>query len=312
MNKMASNIINNTPISLKDKLKRLASKNHDPSRTNLSDITNLAPNLDDITNLAPNLDDITKLVPNLDDISKLAPKLENISKFAHNSGQIISDVSKVFVETGAEVGAIGISTSENAAKVQAITAINALDDLAKSAADIAKNKLPGLIENVKNVTKVVTEGIGEVNNVIDTTTLEMEEVAKNAQISTMMKLRPGLTEEEARNELINKENIEKEEAEKAQQLELENKRIDAKETEAKAREAEAREAKSGGGIGIKKNTLKNIQKGGKMAAKRTQKSIKDFLNSSITSSSILKLIKGGKRSIKRRRYNSGIRTKRQM
>jgi hypothetical protein len=58
------------------------------------------------------------------------------------------------------------------------------------------------------------------------------------------------------------------------------------------------------------STLKNIQKGGKMAAKRTQKSINDFLKPSITSSSILKLIKGGKRSIKKRRYKYGVRSKR--
>ena len=49
-----------------------------------------------------------------------------------------------------------------------------------------------------------------------------------------------------------------------------------------------------------------------MAAKRTQKSINDFLKPSITSSSVLKMVKGGKKSAKRRRYistNKGYRSK---
>ena len=290
IDKMAS--INNSPMTLREKLKRFAaSKKKD---TNASKKNDTADSY------------------NLGDITKLAPSIGDISTIAHNFGENVSDVSKVFVDTSAEIASIGITTGENAAKVEAIATVNAADDLAQTAADMSKNKLPGIFDNLKDVTKVVTQGIGEVNNVIDTTSLEMEEAATNAQISTMMASRPGITEEQARNELINKENIEKEEVEKAIQLELENKRIEVKEAEAKAKEAEAEaKSKSGGGV-IKNNSLKNIQKGGKMAAKRTQKSIKEFLNSSVTSSSILKLIKGGKRSIKKRKYNFGMQTKRRI
>jgi hypothetical protein len=42
------------------------------------------------------------------------------------------------------------------------------------------------------------------------------------------------------------------------------------------------------------NSLKHIQRGGKIAAKRTKKSINEFLNSGITSSQIVKRLKGNK------------------
>lgn len=273
MNKMASNTIDNS-MSLEDKLKKASAINGLSDRTNLGDIT----------------------------------------KFAHNIGQSVGEVSKVFVDTSAEVASIGINTSGNALEIEATATVTEANKLSQIAADLAKTKLPGIINNVKDVTKVVTEGIGEVNNVIDTTTLEMKEASIKAQIATMMAARPGLTEEQARRELEETEKLEKKEAERIERLELEKAKIEAKEAESKAKEAEfkAKEASLAGGSNKKqknKSTLKNIKKGGKMAAKRTQKSINDFLKPSITSSSVLKMIKGGKKSAKRRRYNYGIRSK---
>ena len=238
------------------------------------------------------------------------PNRTNFSIFndaVKNVGSTVAEVSKVFVDTGAEVTTMGIKTGENAAKMEGIAAANVSVDLAATAADIAKTKLPGFFENVKEATKVVTEGIGEVNNVIDTTTLEMEEASINAQIATMMASRPGLTEEEARRELEEAERLEreKEEIQRIQQFELEKAKI---EVEGKVKDKDDVSLK--GGSNKKQSTLKNIQKGGKMAAKRTQKSIHDFLKPSITSSSVLKLMKGGKKSAKRRRYNYGLRSKR--
>ena len=272
MSKMASTTIDNSTMSLADKLKKASSVNGVSGRSNLGDIT----------------------------------------KFAHNIGQSVGDVSKVFVDTSAEVASIGINTSGNALEIEATATVNEANKLSQIAADIAKTKLPGIINNVKDVTKVVTEGIGEINNVIETTTLEMKEASTKAQIATMIASRPGLTEEQARRELEETERLEKEEAERVEQLELEKAKIEAKEAEAKAKEAEAKASLSGGSNKKSKNqsTLKNIQKGGKMAAKRTQKSINDFLKPSITSSSILKMVKGGKKSAKKRRYNHGIRSKR--
>jgi len=49
------------------------------------------------------------------------------------------------------------------------------------------------------------------------------------------------------------------------------------------------------------NSLKHIQRGGKMAAKRTKKSINEFLNSGITSSQIVKRLKGNSKSKTRRK-----------
>jgi hypothetical protein len=272
MNKMASNTIDNSTMSLADKLKKASEVNGVYGRSNLGDIT----------------------------------------KFAHNIGQSVGEVSKVFVDTSAEVASIGINTSGNALEIEATATVNEANKLSQIAADIAKTKLPGIINNVKDVTKVVTEGIGEVNNVIENTTLEMKEASIKAQIATMMAARPDLTEEQARRELEETERLEKEEAERVERLELEKAKVEAKEAEAKAKEAEAKakEASLSGGR-RNKGTLKNIQKGGKMAAKRTQKSINDFLKPSITSSSVLKMIKGGKRSIKKRKYNSVVRSKRQ-
>jgi hypothetical protein len=273
MNKMTSNTIDNSSMSLEDKLKKASAVNAAEDRSNLGDIT----------------------------------------KFAHNIGQSIGEVSKVFVDTSAEVASIGINTSGNALEIEATATVNEANKLSQIAADLAKTKLPILINNVKDVTKVVTEGIGEVNNVIDNTTLEMKEAATTAQISTMMAARPGLTEEQARKELeeVIRLEREKEEIQKIQQFELEKAKIEAEiNLNAKDKDKD-KEAAAGGS---RRNTLKHIQKGGKMAAKRTQKSIHDFLKPTITSSSILKIVKGGKKSIKKggkkRRNNKRLTSKR--
>jgi hypothetical protein len=61
--------------------------------------------------------------------------------------------------------------------------------------------------------------------------------------------------------------------------------------------------------GGKKFSLKHIQKGGRLAAKRTRKSINEFLNSSVTSSYIYNMTKnGGKRKSKRKRSNKNKRS----
>jgi len=66
--------------------------------------------------------------------------------------------------------------------------------------------------------------------------------------------------------------------------------------------------------GGKKFSLKHIQKGGRLAAKRTRKSINEFLNSSVTSSYIYGMVQnnttknGGKRKSKRKRSNKNKRS----
>ena len=282
LNKVESNIINNNSnldITLKEKLNNIDTK-YDPNRTTINVIK-----------------DIIK------DISSN-----------------ISNVSEIFVTAGAEAATQGIKTGTNVVKMQGIAASNASADLAKTATDIAKTKLPDIMNNVKDVTKIVTEGVGEINNIIDTTTLETKEDLIKERIATMMALHPVLTEEQARIELEEEKRLEeeerlkKEETEKVKELELE---LEIEKAKAKADILEtASEAKIVGATGgsakesKKKTTLKNIQKGGKMSAKRTQKSIDDFLKPSITSSSVLRMIKGGKISIKKRKYNSGLRSKR--
>jgi hypothetical protein len=242
-----------------------------------------------------------KYDPNRSTLSIFNAKVKDI-------GTTISSISKVFVDTGAEVATIGIKTGENAAKIEGIAAANASADLADTAANIAKTKLPGLIGNVKDVTKVITEGIGEVNNVIDNTKLEMKEALIKEQIAIMMKSQPELTEEQARMKLEEDEKLKKEEVKRETQVELEKSNIAAMAKKADALEAVA-EAKilaatGGSNKGSKKrNTLKNIQKGGKMSARRSQKSIRDFLKPTITSSSILKMMRSCKKSVKKRKYN---------
>ena len=312
LNKLPSNVINNN-ANLTTNLNKLPS-NVINTNTNLTTNLNKLPSNvinNNVINdnlpltLKQKLNNIpTKYDPNRSTLSLFNAKVKDI-------GSTVSNISKVFVDTGAEVATIGIKTGENAAKIEAIAAANASADLAETAADIAKSKLPGLIDNVKNVTKVVTEGIGEVNNVIDNTKLEMKETLIKEQIAIMMESHPELTEEQARIKLEEDERLEKEEFETTQQLELEKANVAAMEKKAEALEtaSEAKIVAATGGSNKspkKRNkTLKNIQKGGKMAAKRTQKSIKEFLKPSITSSSVLKLIKGGKRFSKKRKYNSG-------
>jgi hypothetical protein len=66
--------------------------------------------------------------------------------------------------------------------------------------------------------------------------------------------------------------------------------------------------------GGKKFSLNHIQKGGRLAAKRTRKSINEFLNSSVTSSYIYGMVQnnmtknGGKRKSKRKRSNKNKRS----
>jgi len=331
LNKMASNTIDNYANSATNNMNKMASNtidNYANSATNTIDNMNkMASNTIDnyansaTNNMNSNTIDNSSTMTLADKLKKASAvnglsdrsNLGDITKFAHNVGQSVGEVSKVFVDTSAEVASIGINTSGNALEIEATATVTEADKLSQIAADLAKTKLPGIINNVKDVTKVITEGIGEVNNVIDTTTLEMKEASIKAQIATMMAARPDLTEEQARRELEETERLEKEEAKRVEQLELEKAKIEAKEAEAKAKEAEFKAALAGGSNKKQKNqgTLKNIQKGGKMAAKRTQKSINDFLKPSITSSSILKMVKGGKKSAKRRRYNYGVRSKRQ-
>jgi hypothetical protein len=279
LNKLPSNAIDNytnsnTYLTLKEKLDRIPT-DYDPNRSSLSIFKDTVKNI----------------------------------------GSSVSNVSEVLVETGAEVASIGIKNGTNAAKMEGLAAANASADLAQTAANVAKTKFPDLINNVKDVTKVVTEGVGQVNNVIDNTILETKENLIKEQIAIMMASHPGLTEKQAGFELEENERLEKEAVERTQQLELEKAKAEAitKKAEALETASQAKIVAATGGSNKgpkKRNTLKSIQKGGKMSARRTQKSIKDFLKPSITSSSILKMIKGGKRSVKKRKYNSGLRSKR--
>lgn len=253
----------------------------------------------------------TKYDPNRSTINVFKDIIKDISAN-------ISNVSEIFVTAGAEAATHGIKTGTNIAKMEGIAVSNASADLAKTATDIAKTKLPDIMDNVKDVTKIVTEGVGEINNVIDTTTLETKEDLIKERIATMMASRPVLTEEQAIIELEEEKRLEeeerfkKEEPERVKELELE---LEIEKAKADVLETASSEAKIVGGGGSakgskKRSNLKNIQKGGKMSAKRIQKSIKEFLKPSMTSSSVLNMIKGGKISVKKRKYNSGLRSKR--
>jgi hypothetical protein len=301
LNKIDSNIIN----SYANSTNNLNALNKVESNT-INNNANLDITLREKLN---NLD--TKYDPNRSTVNVFKDIIKDISAN-------ISNVSEIFVTAGAEAATQGIKSGTNIVKMQGIAATNASADLAKTATDIAKTKLPDIMHNVKDVTKIVTEGVGEINNVIDTTRLEMKEDLIKERIATMMASHPVLTEEQARIELEEEKRLEeeerlkKEETEKVKELELEleieKAKADVLET---ASEAKIVGATGGSAKGSKKRTtLKNIQKGGKMSAKRTQKSIDDFLKPSITSSSVLKMIKGGKISIKKRKYNSGLRSKR--
>ena len=89
-----------------------------------------------------------------------------------------------------------------------------------------------------------------------------------------------------------------------------------KEAEEKKAEAEAKKKEGGGKKGWfsgggKPFSLNQIQKGGRQSAKRTKKSINEFLNSSVTSSQILNMIaKSGddkrKTKVKRKRNNGRV------
>jgi hypothetical protein len=297
LNKLPSNAIDNYTNSTNN-LNKLPSNAID-NYTNSNTYLTLKEKLDRIP---------TDYDPNRSSLSIFKDTVKNI-------GSSVSNVSEVLVETGAEVASIGIKNGTNAAKMEGLAAANASADLAQTAANVAKTKFPDLINNVKDVTKVVTEGVGQVNNVIDNTILETKENLIKEQIAIMMASHPGLTEKQAGFELEENERLEKEAVERTQQLELEKAKAEAitKKAEALETASQAKIVAATGGSNKgpkKRNTLKSIQKGGKMSARRTQKSIKDFLKPSITSSSILKMIKGGKRSVKKRKYNSGLRSKR--
>jgi hypothetical protein len=266
--------------------------------------TNVATNA--LLNKGTNLNSLS--VPNMNSLATNSnlnlpepTTLSETDSLVHGIGKSISDFSNIFVNTGAEIAAAGINNTEVAAKIQAQAGAEAAADLSKTAAKIVEKYGPEAEKNLEiigdKVGKIQNAFFGSFKKASDVAALKTEEEITNTKIQIMMASRPGLTEQEARRELEEEEKKQKEEERRLEEIKI---KAEA-EAEAKAKaEAEAESKKSVGGK--KSMTFKQIQRGGKMAAKRTQKSIKDFLNSSVTSSHILNMVKkGGKRSKRRRR-----------
>jgi hypothetical protein len=229
-------------------------------------------------------------------------------------GDVISDITETVVKTSAKVAAIGTETGAGAAETQGLAAVYAADNLFKTASNVAKDQLPRILDHAKEVAEVYTDGVNRITSIIDTTMYNIKQATKQRKIEILMKDYPELTEEEARKIIIAEEKEKEEMDKREKELELERKEAENENLkELNNMEAKIIANKTGGFLGGKKrNTLKNIQKGGKLSAKRIQKSIKEFLKPSITSSSVLKMIKGGKKTAKKRKYNSGLRSKRRI
>jgi hypothetical protein len=315
LNKNNSNIIDNyanqqQPVTtLNNKDSNIINNNVDLSGANTLD--------EKLNNMATDND------PNRSTLNTFRDTIKSI-------GASVNDVSELLVTTGAEIATIGIKGTTNTARMEGIAASNAATDLlqtasyiaktklpdildnvkevAETAINIAKTKLPDLIRNIKDVSKIIAEGVGEINNIINITKLEIKEGLLKDQVAMMLASNPGLTEEQAKVKLEEEEKIKEEETKRVQELELEKTKAEAISKQAEALEiaSQAKIAAASGGSVKQLNqrtSLKNIQKGGKMSATRTQKSIRDFLKPSITSSTILKIIKGRRKSIKKRRDN---------
>lgn len=226
---------------------------------------------------------------------------------------VINEITSTFINIIAKISSVGIKSGANAAIADGLAMVYAVDDLVKTGADIIDNQFPVMVDSAGKIAEGYTEGIGKIDTIIKTSILKVKEAAREKKAEIKMASHPELTKEQAKKEVEEDERIEEAKVKREKEMELEMEQAKAVEAEADvtSKKAEAIEtameakiiAASGGG----KRTvnLNHIQKGGKMSAKRTQKSIKDFLKSSTTSSSVLKMIKGGKKggkkSVKKRK-----------
>lgn len=161
----------------------------------------------------------------------------------------------------------------------------------ETATDLLHDKGPGLTKFGKEVlqTKSALEVVAANVNA-DTTSqiLAIDEKSKDDQIKIIMDTKK-LTPTQAKSEF---EKIERERERERRIAVIDT--LDLAKVKATSGQA---------GGSIKRLTLGQIQKGGRQSAKRTKKSINDFLNSSVTSSHILKMVtkQGDKHSDNKRK-----------
>jgi hypothetical protein len=220
---------------------------------------------------------------------------------------VINEITSTYINIIAKIASVGIKSGANAAVVDSLAMVYAVDDLVKTGADIIENQFPVMVDSAGKIAEGYTEGMGKIDTIIKTSIIKVKEAAKEKKAEIKMASHPELTKEQAIKEVEEDERIEEENARKEKEMDLEMEKAKAVEAQAEVttKKAEAIEtameakiiAASGGGK--RRVDLNHIQKGGRMSARRTQKSIKDFLKPSITASSILKIVKGGKKGVKK-------------
>jgi hypothetical protein len=180
-------------------------------------------------------------------------------------------------------------------------------EVMKQGINIATSVNSQLQPTLKDAAETVAEAKIALETAVDTATLNAIEAADEAEYQTHKA--KHIDTADTKEEFLEKRR------EQLEKIKAEAKEEKKEEEEEKAKE-EAEEKKGGKGGkkwwfsgGDKPFSLNQIQKGGRQSAKRTKKSINEFLNSPVTSSQILNMIaKSGddkrKTKIKRKR-NSG-------
>jgi hypothetical protein len=252
------------------------------------------------------------LIPKVDTSNLTATsEIENVFKDVIGSAVAIGSLA-----TTLEVEALGteaVVVTEAAAKAAAKAAEAATKAAAKATrvvSDTIQTEAPQVIDSVKKLATVwydLQATLQEAAVKLDVDALKIAEQSKTDQIQILMT--NGLSKDQANAKL---EEIEKKEERKKERDEKEREREEKNATMLELATINANAIKTQDGGSRKRNTLSQIQKGGRQSAKRTQKSINDFFNSSVTSSQILKMVtKNGdkprdkhkrKTKVKRRRF----------
>lgn len=284
---------------------------------NMNNVTNgLNQNMNDVTGLAKqNMTNVTGSLNNATDAAKQnAGVLGDASKILHSGLDVVknaihdgaNEIKKFNNEATAITAEIGAAATDSAG-VAAVVEVKQLGETVSHGSEvIAKEvteKLPEINKNLNQIMKgffdvknSISEALTESNLNAEIEETKQKQNARNIKLDiyedSVRKENPNLSQdavlEEAKKRLKEEEYVKAaaEAAEKAAQL---------------AAEVAAKSATTSGGS-RRRVALKNIQRGGKLAAKRTQKSIHEFLKPSITSSYILKMMQK-KETKKRKRYN---------
>jgi hypothetical protein len=229
--------------------------------------------------------------------AKEAKEAKNSEETVGHVGKLITSATDTIAEVEAQI--IGAET-----KVATIGAVA----VAKAAADTINTQGPTFMETLRSAINFLYKGKNmfakeKANSEVEK--LKIKEQSDAEQIRVLMET--GLTKAAA------KEKYDK----------IEAKREKKEDTKLRIEEAAAATAAAikiakttGGGRNI--ITLHQIQKGGRQSAKRTKKSINEFLNTSVTSSQILNMISNpghhkentkGKRKRNNGKYSRRIRAK---